>query len=83
MTSNWQHKAKCAQPEQSPEAWEVHNLPTENRNEAARQLCAGCPVLQQCAADAIKPINMTSLLGTFEAPDLIYVSGVVRAGVPT
>lgn len=75
----WQQQAKCLTAD--PELWYVTNLPVEDPVGAARELCAGCPVLRDCAADAVKPIDMTALLGTFEEPDLIHVSGVVRAGI--
>ena len=79
--SSWQHKAKCRL--KDPREYETENLPLGREAETARALCYGCPVIQQCAADAIQPIDMTAVLGTIESPDIINVSGVVRAGVPT
>jgi hypothetical protein len=79
--SSWQHKAKCRL--RDPRDYETENLPLGREAETARALCVGCPVIQQCAADAVQPINMSQLLGTEETHDIIYVSGVVRAGIPT
>lgn len=78
---NWQHKAKCRL--RDPRDYETENLTPGREQQEARALCVGCPVIQQCAADAIQPIDMTALLGTDETPDMINVSGVVRAGIPT
>jgi hypothetical protein len=77
----WQAKAKCR--DADPETWYVENLPAEDPAGAATQLCAGCPVLVECAKDAVTPVDMAKLLGTFETPDLVHVSGVVRAGIIT
>ena len=79
--SNWQVQAKCLT--RDPRDYETENLPKGREVEVARALCVGCPVIQQCAADAVQPINMTQLLGTEESHDIVYVSGVVRAGIPT
>ncbi|GAA1653799.1 WhiB family transcriptional regulator [Nocardia ninae] len=81
--ADWRTRGLCTQPGANPSAWYVENLPANNRDAAAARLCAGCPVPVECASDAIEPIDMTALLGTDEPPDVIEVSGVVRAGVPT
>ncbi|MGY1896161.1 WhiB family transcriptional regulator [Nocardia gipuzkoensis] len=81
--TDWRTRGLCTQPGANPEAWYVENLPTRDRDAAAARLCDGCPVLKDCAMDAIQPIDMTAVLGTDEPPDVIQVSGVVRAGVPT
>jgi hypothetical protein len=78
--SSWQHKAKCRL--RDPRDYETANLPKGREAETARALCVGCPVIQQCAADAIQPIDMTALLGTDEPADRVLVTGMVRAGQP-
>lgn len=78
---SWQMKAKCRM--RDPRDYETDNLTPGREQQEARALCYGCPVMQQCAAEAIQPINMTELLGTEEPADFVSVSGVVRAGVPT
>lgn len=80
---DWRTRGLCTQPGADPAAWYVESLPAADRDAAAARLCVGCPVLIECASDALTPIDMTALLGTFEIPDVIEVSGVVRAGVPT
>jgi hypothetical protein len=78
---SWQKRSKCLT--RNPLDYETENLPEGREAETARALCAGCPVIKECATDAVQPINMTQLLGTEESHDIIYVTGVVRAGIPT
>ncbi|ASN69224.1 hypothetical protein 7S3_46 [uncultured Caudovirales phage] len=78
---DWKTRGHCYT--QDPERWDVDNLTPGRETQEAQALCHRCPVIQECAADAIKPIDMTSILGTYEPPDVIHVSGVVRAGVVT
>ncbi|MFC9514597.1 WhiB family transcriptional regulator [Nocardiaceae bacterium NPDC056970] len=81
VAGNWRLRGKCAGAD--PQAYETANLTPGREEEEARELCDGCQVFTQCAADAVQPVNMAELLGTFEADDWVNVSGVVRAGVPT
>jgi hypothetical protein len=78
---DWRRRSKCLT--RNPRDYETENLPKGREADAARALCAGCSVIKECATDAVQPINMTQLLGTEESHDIIYVSGVVRAGIPT
>lgn len=66
----WRNAAKCFG--QDSDLFDTENLPSgAKRQPAARRLCQGCPVMQQCAQDAID--NWT------------WTRGHVRAGyaVPT
>lgn len=88
---HWKDDAKCATLD--PELYETEHLPEGREDEAARELCEGCPVLRQCAIDALKPVDMARVLGTAEEPDFLYKPGdvtpegdvfelgVVRAGI--
>lgn len=71
--------------------WDTDTLTPGLELEEAQALCHGCPVIQKCAADAIKPIRMPPVYrlnadGERELVEPGYditVTGVVRAGVPT
>lgn len=53
----------------------------------AEQMCNQCTVQAECAADALQPINVSSILRNVldteldEPEDVVYQSGVYRAGV--
>lgn len=55
----------------------------------ASAMCAGCPVVRECAADALLPIiyyvnqsdALDSARGSAKRPHTAYVAGTVRAGV--
>lgn len=85
----WQRRGYCYG--EDPRRWETENLTPGREAEEAEALCAGCPVKQECAQDAVQPIPMPAVyrrnrLGEVECVQDSYavmVSGVVRAGVPT
>lgn len=55
--------------------------------EEAAKICNKCPVQAECARDALQPINITKILTNVcdtrldEPEDVVYQSGVFRAGV--
>lgn len=72
----WHSQAKCAHSDLPPQTWDA--LPAGGpRPQGARaqaehhlhaaMLCAGCPVLAECAAEALAAT---------------YTNGVIRAGIP-
>ncbi|RJO79333.1 WhiB family transcriptional regulator [Nocardia panacis] len=81
--SGWRDRAACAG--QDPRRWDVENLPADDPDGAAARLCANCRVQVQCARDALVPVDITRIVGTghLEAPDLVELSGTVRAGIIT
>jgi hypothetical protein len=58
---SWQDGAKCAKRNRitgerpNPELWVTSNLKrAPHRQRHAAELCAGCPVIGQCAEDAVR-----------------------------
>jgi len=53
----------------------------------AQKICDTCPVIAECAQDALEPINITAILANVlhtpldEPEDVVPQSGVYRAGV--
>lgn len=84
----WITAAKCRK--MDPRLFEVENLPAGREVEEAHRLCSGCPVIAECATDALKPANVSLMLRNYfdsgdlpEYDDLVSIAdGVVRAGVP-
>lgn len=76
-TGKWKLDAQCADPNVDPELFDIATIKerfrgriTEHGVEAvARELCQGCPVIQQCAAYALEQTK--------------YCAGLVYAGTPT
>ena len=76
-SGKWKLDAKCADPAIDPELFDIvtirNELPrrlSDREVEArARELCQGCPVIQQCAAYALEQTK--------------YCAGLVYAGTPT
>lgn len=75
-TGKWKLDAQCADPDVDPELFDIATIKarfrgriTEHGVEAfARELCQGCPVIQQCAAYALGQTK--------------YCAGLVYAGTP-
>lgn len=71
----WHADAKCA--DMDSELFDVDTLPATNgRVKAARERCAGCPVIDSCRQDAID--NWHAADGATSGD----LRGVIRAGVP-
>ena len=76
-TGKWKLDAKCADPAIDPELFDIATIKkrfrgrvTEHGVEAiSRELCQGCPVIQQCAAYALEQTKTCA--------------GLVYAGTPT
>lgn len=76
-SGKWKLDAKCADPAIDPELFDIATIKerfrgrvTEHELEAvARELCQGCPVIQQCAAFALEQTK--------------HCAGLVYAGTPT
>ncbi|MFW9180578.1 WhiB family transcriptional regulator [Corynebacterium striatum] len=68
----WHDLALCAQPGQDARDWDATYLPGQARRDketncrAAAALCAGCPVMRDCAAEGLE----------------MNAGGVTRAGIP-
>ena len=62
---HWRNRAQCLG--QDPELWDLGYHPGSFDEKAVRaaELCAGCPVMCECAADALEPLSI----------------GMVRAGI--
>lgn len=81
----WVINAKCRT--MDPEDFYVENLTPGRERLEAQILCAGCTVIPECARNAMEPIDVSQAIrqvsqsDLVEAPDLVPVSGVVRAGV--
>ncbi|MBF6333425.1 WhiB family transcriptional regulator [Nocardia transvalensis] len=74
---DWRDDALCAQPGADPKRWDSDSI-AESVDQAAEAAnrCAGCPVLRECAEDALHPAYSVD-----GAP--LYTVGVIRAGVIT
>lgn len=71
---NWQQQAKCVG--KDPRAWDLLELRGGDSWDArAREVCRGCPVIKDCAADALEPL----CIGTVRAGVWIPAA----AGLPT
>lgn len=76
-TGKWKLDAKCAEPDVDPELFDIVTLrkaltcriSDREVEAAARELCQGCPVIQQCAAYALEQCKTCA--------------GLVYAGTPT
>lgn len=86
--TEWKKRGLCAG--RDPRDWETENLPAGKEQEAAKALCNGCPVLKECAADAVKPFYMPGIrrdlglgMEQVERPYIARVTGVVVAGIAT
>lgn len=61
-TGKWKLDAKCADPDVDPELFDIVTIKERFRGRVAkhgveavaRELCQGCPVIQQCAAYALE-----------------------------
>lgn len=64
----WHVDAQCRS--DSPDLYDVDRLPNgdETRAAVARVLCDGCPVLRQCAADALDPLAVGTLRAGVHLP---------------
>jgi hypothetical protein len=78
---DWRKRGKCAS--DNPHLWDVDYLPPESseaakreRTRIARERCAGCTVLLECAEDAVKLIRSVDGFP-------LHTTGVIRAGVIT
>lgn len=75
-TGKWKLDAKCADPDVDPELFDIVTLrkaltcriSDREVEAAARELCQGCPVIQQCAAYALEQTK--------------HCAGLVYAGTP-
>lgn len=67
IRQDWREAAQCAG--QDPAAWDVEAWPRLPKggdraavhNSRAAALCTGCPVLAECAADALKPLAVATV----------------------
>lgn len=69
----------------------IHKLGKKYKDieKTASAMCLGCPVMRECAADALLPIiyyvsqsdAVDSARGCAKRPSMAYVGGTVRAGV--
>lgn len=58
----WFDRAKCAG--QPLDDYVLHDYkPHEDREERARALCEGCPVIKECALDAMEPLAVSTVRG--------------------
>lgn len=68
-----------------PNLFFEENVSGGNEDVVAEVLCAGCTVVHACAADALEPMDVNAVLAALGhmagEPDLVPVTGVVRAGV--
>ncbi|QTF81880.1 WhiB family transcription factor [Gordonia phage Guey18] len=78
--SSWWARAKCRGME--PHLFDIESLTPGKELEEARELCRGCHVKRECAADALIPIDVSKALGLLGESDQVPHSGVVRAGIP-
>lgn len=70
----WQQQAKCVG--KDPRAWDLLELRGgDSWDTRAREVCRGCPVIKDCAADALEPL----CIGTVRAGVWIPAA----AGLPT
>lgn len=75
-TGKWKLDAKCADPAIDPELFDIATIKKRSRGgisehgveAVARELCQGCPVIQQCAAYALEQTK--------------HCAGLVYAGTP-
>lgn len=51
-----------------------------NRQRRARWLCRGCPVMRECAADALEPLAYSTVRAGVWIPSPSSSSGLTRAG---
>lgn len=63
-TRAWMDRALCAG--RNPRLYETdgyrnNRVMKSDRVERARNLCAGCPVVQECAADALEPLAVATI----------------------
>ncbi|WP_167768988.1 WhiB family transcriptional regulator [Nocardia sp. CS682] len=82
---SWRSRAKCAGGD--PRIFDldhlrrtVAGLTDEQADAIARDLCSGCPVMEECTRDSSVPIDMTAVLDTGELPDVVEQSEVIRGG---
>ena len=65
-TRAWMNRALCVG--RNPELYETdgyrgNRVMKSERAERARALCYGCPVVQECAADALDPLAVSTIRG--------------------
>jgi len=62
------------------ETWGIRSA--ARRDEYAKQMCAGCPVIRECARDALEHVDMGFVAGCGRGePDVVGTMGVIRGGV--
>ncbi|QIS21281.1 WhiB family transcriptional regulator [Nocardia terpenica] len=78
---DWRTRGLCAGG--NPHLWDADYLPPatdeaakRERARIARARCAGCPVVRECAEDAVKPMYSADGFP-------LHTTGVIRAGVIT
>lgn len=82
----WQKQALCrnSNPDWYDLDWvtQFHGNDFRRQDEYAKTICAGCPVIKECAKDALETIDVSDYACT---PDglsgMCWTEGVVRAGL--
>lgn len=75
---NWHRNAMCAT--EKPERWDLPQglkVPAQQRH--ANLMCAGCPVVRQCAADALRHQDRAIIRAGVHIPD--HTHGDVRVAI--
>lgn len=75
---SWRDEAKCAG--KDPRDYYVENLNPSVKTMQAKQLCKGCPVIQECSDDAKGTFSLSNVLGLHEVGASLATTGVVRGG---
>lgn len=71
-----------------PDLFDTDSLTPGHERIEAQMLCAGCPVVAECAEDALRPVNVSAFIHHLSGVDVdsdddwVSQSGVVRAGEP-
>lgn len=87
--TRWMESAKCRGKPCMEKVVDKLKRHPELREKAALAVCAGCPVMRECAKDALLPIVyyvsqsdvMDESRGRNKRPSVAYTAGSIRAGV--